>query len=269
LELTGDRGAALVTRHKTISEDASSESVFETYTKRHYKSWVEFGLHKQYGNDVRPFLVSGFDMTKDFAMVAYSNGGELSESNDTIAIPMFASASPPFHGTWRTKHPVYTTEGPHQRVADIPSSQSGGAGSITKKFDQCVFIRYYTMRWRKWMPIFPKVIRAGAGPHDLGPGDNRGDTFPELAMECGAEHTESGDEDLGRRWGSTMDTDSEEECDNWDAIADYVFQVIPFLVSPPGYSTLPMEELQRCICADAPSRPDEDPYGGSSADIGL
>jgi len=74
------------------------------YAKRHYKSWVEFARHKQYGNDVRPFLVSGFDMTRDFAMVAYSNRGHHFESNDTIAIPMFASTSSPLQGTWRTKH---------------------------------------------------------------------------------------------------------------------------------------------------------------------
>jgi len=97
-ELTGDRGAALVTRHQTISEDASLETAFEVYTKRHYKSWVEFARHKQYGNDVRPFLVSGFDMTRDFAMVAYSNRGHLFEPNDTIAIPMFASTLLLFRG---------------------------------------------------------------------------------------------------------------------------------------------------------------------------
>ena len=44
--------------------------------------------------------------------------------------------------------------------------------------------------------MFPKVIRAGAGPHDLGPGDNEEDAFPELTVQSNAEHTTSGDEDL-------------------------------------------------------------------------
>ena len=35
----------------------------------------------------------------------------------------------------------------------------------------------------------------------------------------------------------------DEEYDSWDAIADYVFQVDPFLVLSPGHSTLSMEEL--------------------------
>jgi len=59
------------------------------------------------------------------------------------------------------------------------------------------------------MPMFPKVIRAGAGPHDLGPGDNRGDTFPESAVQHDPERTESGNGDLGRERGSaTGDTGS-------------------------------------------------------------
>ena len=276
-ELTGDRGAALVTRHQTISEDTSLETAFETYTKRHYKSWVEFARHKQYGNDIRPFLVSGFDMTKDFAMVAYSNRGHLFESNDTIAIPMFTCTSSPFQGTWRTKHQVYVTDGPHQRssspreqVPDPSSSPSGDAGSIINEFNQCVFLRYYTMRWRKWMPMLPKVVRAGAGPHDLGSGDNRGDTFPELAVQYDPEHTKSYDAYLGRRSVPTAgDTGSEGDYDYWDPIADYVFEVILFFVSPSDYSTLSTEELQRYICINAPSRPDEDSCGRSSTDIEL
>ena len=31
--------------------------------------------------------------------------------------------------------------------------------------------------------MFPRVIKAGAGPHDLGSGDNHDETFPELTVE--------------------------------------------------------------------------------------
>lgn len=53
--------------------------------------------------------------------------------------------------------------------------------------------------------MFPKVIRAGAGPHDLGPGDNRGDALPKLASQSDAELTTSGDEDLGGQWNPATD----------------------------------------------------------------
>ena len=53
--------------------------------------------------------------------------------------------------------------------------------------------------------MFPKVIRAGAGPHDLGSGDNRGDTFPELTVHSDAESAMDADEDPGGQW--SLDTD--------------------------------------------------------------
>ena len=33
--------------------------------------------------------------------------------------------------------------------------------------------------------MFPRVIRAAAGPHDLGSGDNRDDILPELTVQSG------------------------------------------------------------------------------------
>jgi len=161
-ELTGYRGAALATRHETRREDTLSERLFETYTKRHYRSWVEFVHHKRYGDDICPFLVSGFDMTKDYSLVAYFNRTNRFESNDTIAIPMFASPSS-FQGTWYARHMVYTAKGPEPRVADPISSQSGDGGSVANGFDQCVFIRYYTMRWRKRCSMFSKAMLSRCG----------------------------------------------------------------------------------------------------------
>ena len=216
-ELTGNRGAALVTKHRTCREDHLLESAFEDYTKNHYESWVAFARHKKYGDDVQPVLVSGFDMTRDFAMVAYLNEGTSVESGLTFAVPMFASASASLWGTWRARRSPHTNCGPHQtcppsreRAIDLPSSQLAGAGNTLDEFDQCVFIRYYTMRLRKWR--FPKIIRAGAGPHDLGSGDNSGNTFPELTAQSDAEPTTVDNEVLRRQWGPTTDdTDSEQD----------------------------------------------------------
>jgi len=217
-ELTGNRGAALVTRYPTYGEDSLLESAFERYTKRHYDSWVTFARHKQYGDDVRPVLVSGFDMTRDFAMVAYFNEGASLESDLTIAVPMVASASASLWGTWRTRCSPHTNCGPQQRgpspnreAIDFPS-RSVDAGSIPNECNQCVFVRYYTMRSRKRIPMFPKVIRAGAGPHDPGSGDSRRDALPELAVWPDAEPTTNSDDGLGGQWGPTADdTDSESD----------------------------------------------------------
>jgi hypothetical protein len=55
------------------------------------------------------------------------------------------------------------------------------------------------------MGLFPNVIRAAAGPHDLGSGDNGGDFFPELMVQSDAEPATSDDEDFGERWYPTTD----------------------------------------------------------------
>ena len=204
-----------MTKYPTYRERSLLESAFGEYTKRHYESWVKFARQKKYGDNVQPVLVYGFDMTRDFAMVAYSNEDASLETDLTIAVPMIGSASASLWGTWRTRCSPHTNHGPQQccpppreQVADS-SSQLAGVGGNREEFDQCVFIRYYTMRWRKWR--FPKVIRAGAGPHDLGSGDNRGGTFPELTVhESDAEPMMDGDEDPRGQWGPIADdTDSE------------------------------------------------------------
>ncbi|KAF9649107.1 hypothetical protein BDM02DRAFT_3095227 [Thelephora ganbajun] len=193
-ELAGDRGAALVTRYSTYRDDCLLEAAFETYTKRHYESWVTFARQKQYGNDIRPVLVSGLDMTRDFAMVAYSNEGASLGSDSTTTVPMFASSSASFRGTWRARCLPRTNHGPQPRA---PPSR--GQAILTNGFNQCVFVRYYTIRSREWWALFfqKRLMRAGAGPHDLGSGDNRGGAYPELTVQYGAEPTTSGDEDLG------------------------------------------------------------------------
>ena len=112
-ELTGDRGAALVTRFPTYCEDSLLESTFRRYTVRHYESWVAFARHKEYGDDIQPVLVSGLDMTRDFAMVAYSNESTPLGSSQPFAIPMFAS--PSFRGTWRTRYSPHINHGPRLR----------------------------------------------------------------------------------------------------------------------------------------------------------
>ena len=71
-ELTEEQGAALVTKYRTYVDDTRLESTFKAYTKRHYDSWVTFVRGTGEGDTVRPVLVTGVDMTKDFAMMAYS-----------------------------------------------------------------------------------------------------------------------------------------------------------------------------------------------------
>jgi hypothetical protein len=195
-ELTEKQGAALLTKYRTYREDIELESAFEEYTKRHYDSWVTFARNARHGNDLKPVLVTGVDMTRDFAMIAYSNNSTRLSSEFTTSVPLLASASASAWGTWHTQGLVHTNCGPQlcnppssPDTLDLNSVDAFKIDITPNEYNQCVFIRYYTIRKRALM--FPKVIKAAAGPHDLGSGDNYDDTTPQLVVQS------SSDSDIG------------------------------------------------------------------------
>ena len=183
LKLTGDQGAALLTKHSTYSEDVQRGGKFEAYAKTHYDSWVAFARECGHPTDIRPVLVTGVDLTRDFAMVSYSNDGDDLMAEFTISAPGVTSP----WGTWRKPGAVYTNCGPQQRrppsiiqIVDLEPSGNGHAETGSDVYRQCVFVRYYTVRKRLGIP---RVIKAAAGPHDLGPG-NRDNKGSPLGAQC-------------------------------------------------------------------------------------
>ena len=183
-ELSEKQGAALVTKYPTYKEDVQREQIFEEYTKRHYDSWVAFAREIGYGNDVKPVLVTGVDMTRDFTMMSYSDNDDDLTAEFTTSAPGVASA----WGTWRTTGVVHTSCGPQPchppspaQTVDSTSSGNSGMEIVSDEYNQCVFIRYYTVRKRAL--VFPTVIRAAAGPHDLGSGGRDGEELPEVEAQ--------------------------------------------------------------------------------------
>ena len=196
-ELTGDCGAALLTMDPTYPEDSPAKSEFDEYTKRHYESWVNFSRHKHGRDDIRPILVSGFDMTKNFAMVAYSRK-DTSNQEYFHDFPMFSSAFAPFEGTWRANFTPYTNHGP---------PQSEGAGSLANECNQCVFIRYYITRTRGWWArLRNELARVGGRLRDSDSGSNGGNASPGPTGGSNVKPTASDDRPPGIQGG---DTDSE------------------------------------------------------------
>ena len=189
-ELTEKQGAVLVTKYRTYLEDVEHESAFEEYTKRHYDSWVTFARNARHGNDIKPVLVTGFDMTRDFAMMAYSANSTHLSSEFSTSVPLVASASASAWGTWHTQGLVHTNCGPQlcspPSSPDAPDpSDSIQVDATPNEYNQCVFIRYYTMRRRVLM--FPKVIKAAAGPHHFDSGNNYDGSLPELVVQSSSD----------------------------------------------------------------------------------
>ena len=225
-ELMEKHGAALVTKYRTYREDVELESTFKTYTKRHYDSWVTFAYNIGHGDNIKPVLVTGVDMTRDFAMIAYSNDSSRLTSKFTISAPMVGSSSASAWGTWRTEGLVHTNCGP--QLCSTPSSTqtiaSGNSDTETvpDEYNQCVFVRYYTMRKRALM--FPTVIKAAAGPHDLGSGGRDDDELPEAEMQFDSQEdldtaTSLPDDDGGNDRSSATSIGSESDIVVYNASA--------------------------------------------------
>ena len=183
-QLTGGQGAALLTKHLTHREDIQRERTSEEYTKEHYDSWVVFARETGHGNDIKPVLVTGVDMTRDFAMLSYSN-----DEDEYDLTAEFTTSAPGASawGTWQTTGAVYTDCGPQldpppspAQATDPTSSDNSHTEIAPDEYNQCVFVRYYTMRKRLGIP---RVIKAAAGPHDLGPG-GRNDEGSWFEMQC-------------------------------------------------------------------------------------
>lgn len=110
-------------------------------------------------------------------MVTYSNNSVRMECEFSAAVSAVASTSLSLWGRWRTEGLVHTNCGPRSPVIETTSSSDSGdhattISTNTSEYNQCVFIRYYTMRRRG--PIL-KIIKAGAGPHELGDYDSGND----------------------------------------------------------------------------------------------
>lgn len=228
-ELTRKQGAALITKHPTRREDVERERTFENYTKRHYESWVDFARERGDGENVKPLLVTGVDLTREFATVAYSDSQTRMECEFSAAVPGIASASMSMWGSWRTQGLIHTNCGPNP---------------TPDEYNQCIFIRYYTIRKRVFIPT---IIKAGAGPHQLPRGDHGDGGSDEGKLQ--AFSTDESMEIDYPETGSTRDTFDEaihnvptvgpkhylhlsllmnctkSDRDSFDVVAEFIFQV--------------------------------------------
>jgi len=141
-------------------------------------------------------------MTRDFAMMTYSKDDNDLTVEFTISAPGIASP----WGAWRTPGVVYTNCGPQPRRSP---TDNGPTGTHSDEYNQCVLVRYYTMRKRLWIP---RVIKAGAGPHDLRPGspesDRRSPLEAQPSSDSGSDAVSSPFDDGG---DSVTSADSEED----------------------------------------------------------
>jgi hypothetical protein len=176
-------GACLITRFKTISKDAEFHGHLRRSLQRNYKSWLAFAQERDPDvqlSDLR--LVTGVDLTKDWAMLAYSeNSSDFTASFQVSDPAQSSSAGLSAWGSWNVSTSVHDNWGPQEvdgrsdgRRPEAADTQDGGSQSAAG-YTQCVFYRSYRMRMRGLGKLWPDVMKAAAGPEDLGSGDRSAD----------------------------------------------------------------------------------------------
>lgn len=176
--LNQGQGATLITKHDIHREDIERVGHFEIYIKRYYDSWVDFARENGHG-DVRPILVTGIHLTRDFAMIAYSESETHMQCEFSVEVPAVASGHASLWGSWSTPEFVHKKCGPDPlRIQGNSSSDQSPTldSTIPAENDQCVFIRYYTIRKIVFVPM---LIKAGVGPHQLPKGSPGNDDASE------------------------------------------------------------------------------------------
>ena len=230
-----------MTKYPIRREDIQANGTPKDYIKRHHSSWVDFAKDKRHGNDIRLVLVTGVDRTRDFAMMTYSKTDDDDPPRCEFS-PAVGDTSTSVWGAWYTNRGfVRTNCGPRGYEFSPPSAQavsptpsgSSAAGAISDEYNQCVFVRYYYMRKRLG---FPKVMKAGAGPHNLPGADRKGKGLPEV----GSQSADSGESEPDIVAHTTTPVSSfsiyfahssipidllQDEEDDFDMVVDYIFRV--------------------------------------------
>ena len=280
--LTHKQGAALITKHPTHREDIEREHTFENYIKQHYDSWVDFGREHGHGETLRPVLVTGVDLTREFATVAYSDNHTRMECEFSVGIPAAASGSVSMWGSWSTPGLVHTNCGPHPSRTRVNRSSAEGPtleSEIPDEYDQCVFIRYYTIRRRIFIPT---VLKAGARPHQL-PEGSPGNDDPSEEILLDSSEDDSMEFDYPET-GSPTDASGgvihnvplvcpehypylpllikwiKDDRDDFDVVAEFIFQVRFFPGQARAKYHIPAE-IQRGVSITTSPRHSESPSG--------
>ncbi|KAF9785279.1 hypothetical protein BJ322DRAFT_1020835 [Thelephora terrestris] len=235
----GGEGALLLTKYPTYRENVERVGDFEEYIRKHYDSWVEFARQNGHGGggDLNPVLVTGVDRTRDFVMLCYSKDDEdVLDCEFTTPIPGVTD-----YGKWNKTGLVHTNHGPQTLRSPLPTDPTQ-ATVPTQATDPTQTMDPTSSRNSDPEPIsdqffwIPRVIKASAGPHELGGGRYDDDGSP-LEAPRGSDPDPDPETPPSLSDGDgcsaiSLDTESNAVVhniraggrDDFDVIADYVFQ---------------------------------------------
>jgi hypothetical protein len=222
-QTSSKEGAALITNFSTYVTNAQQEQRFLNYIKRYSRTWARWARdqgHAVSTEDIR--LVTGHDLTQDFAMFAYSGDTERQLNLEFRAgAPIMLSTSAYVWGRWNFDSSAHYNHGPQRleppaSVEQFPLLEERSSHDATPSIDysQCVFLRSYRIRYRS--RLWPKILKAGAEPNDT---DNSGNN-----------------DDADRSFHTSQESETSDENDTYEVLKDTIPVCFIFHTSVRGFT---------------------------------
>jgi hypothetical protein len=171
-----EAGALLMTKHQTFSEDMELRGTFSRQLLKHHSKWLSFAQDQGRPVELEDLiLVTGLDLTKDFAMLSFANNSSDFDINFQVGVSQYATGSISAWGSWHTTSSTQDNWGPQHTATPSALRADRALRSITSEGDsaeaipsdeyrQCVFVRGYRIRRR--FGVWPQVQTAAAEPQD-------------------------------------------------------------------------------------------------------
>lgn len=175
-QLSQDQGAAFLTRHNTLCLDSSQDGTLRKYIKDHYSAWGEYARYRGF-EEVDLILISGIDLSRDYAMLAYATGDYRFSAQVTADIPAVASAWADVWATSTNVGPTHFNWGPDEPTVEQPTSPLSQPPEATTQpsGSHITFVRGWRMKRR--IILIPTKLKAEAEPSDMDGFPDRGGTF--------------------------------------------------------------------------------------------
>lgn len=190
-QCTDEQGAVLITKEPIDRDALLPNRWMVKYMRQHYYSWYVFATEVQGlmldKDDI--IFVRGWAKTADWTAAAFMQQGRAAQlsfngnfgfqANASLSVSVSEGASPI----------LQQNSGPRERrgPVSVPSGKrhrTGSAHRVGPVRDQCVFLQYYKLKVR--FGLWPTVLKAAAGPHNLPQQPDDGDDGPMLDIQSTA-----------------------------------------------------------------------------------
>ena len=167
-------GASLQLSNPARSRIVSSSRLYQDYIKKNHASWVELAT-EEFGIDCKPedvVISRGWVKSTEWAVTSFKSSYSATSAGVLANAAVVAGGRVSF--SLANGHPLLqvSKQGPQRDPVFTLNSPP---------CDQCVFLPVYKVR-RRLVPFLPRKIEAGAGPHQLPPGDREGDAGGDLQV---------------------------------------------------------------------------------------